>query len=118
MPKFYLVTKIEEALKDEGYVEAIIYGKRGIGKSVYALKVAHQAYVKLANMHPDDAWNEVLNRIVFHIAGFVMRVSQFDISKRLEIIIMDDAGFWLSTFNPHSWVFLCLSLSCKSSQVN
>ncbi len=43
----WLGSKIVEAYKTNGFESAIVFGKQGVGKTTYALKVAKEVYQRL-----------------------------------------------------------------------
>jgi hypothetical protein len=65
----------------------LVYGPLGVGKSVYALKVAAEVYGDL---------EKVKDFVVFHPKDFVDRCLRMsETGKREKLLIWDDAGLWL-----------------------
>jgi len=85
--KLTLSKLIKRAYERNGYVSAIVFGEMGIGKTSYALHVAAQVY---------GSWDKALDCLFFkpQDAIRVMRKA-LDSGKRIPVLIMDDAGFWL-----------------------
>lgn len=70
----------------------IVYGKRGIGKSSYAMQCAAYSYGTYDN--PD--WETMKEYIVFKPEDFVDRCLNMCIEEQREkVLIWDDAGLWL-----------------------
>lgn len=79
---------VDKAYYRDEFKLFIIYGPLGIGKSAYALKVAHEVY--------DGSWDQVKAHVVFHPEDFVNRcLDMSEKGKRDKVLIWDDAGLWL-----------------------
>lgn len=77
---------IKRAMKYNGLVTAYVYGPMGYGKTSYALHVGAEIY----------GWNKVLDYLFFEPDGALKLMKQAaKTGKRVPLIIMDDAGFWL-----------------------
>lgn len=91
--KYFLVDFIADAIENDEVQPIIVYGRRGGGKSTYALKTVVQYLMQHQGLECGDAFIEALKMLV-HTPQEV-----FDaISQRQRIMIWDDAGVWLSTY--------------------
>ncbi|WFO75633.1 hypothetical protein J4526_01765 [Desulfurococcaceae archaeon MEX13E-LK6-19] len=89
---YLLLSFIFDAIECNELQPIIITGRRGAGKSTYALKVVAQYFMR-QGLSCGEAYLEALNRIVHTPKEF------FDALKKYnDIIIWDDAGVWLSTY--------------------
>ncbi len=83
-----LIAKLaEKAYEIDGYVDALIYGDKGAGKSVYALISAFKIY---------NDWDTVLKHLFFspkEAIDFILE--KHERGERVKMIILDDAGLWL-----------------------
>ena len=96
-----LASFIERAWRRYSFIAAIIYGKQGAGKSVYAIKVAYDALKRIG-------WNvkstrEVYRRyMVFSAYQVLAKVKRAKNSEgrpsRLPVLIWDDAGVHGSSY--------------------
>jgi len=78
--------------RPHGFLGAIIWGNRSIGKTVYALKVAKQLFM-IDGYDEDESWQKAIDSCVFLIDDLVKAVKQHDYKNKAPIIIWDDAGF-------------------------
>lgn len=84
----YLASLIKRAFKSNLVVTAYVYGVFGHGKTSYALWTAYEVL---------GDWNKVLSHLFFSPSEAVLVISDaIKRRERLPIIIMDDAGLWLS----------------------
>lgn len=86
--------KIIGSYNTNGFFSAVIEGKRGIGKSSYALHVLHNIYSSLGY---DDvvAWDMTLDRTLFTIPEIVTFLRNASNTGRREVaFIWDDAGVY------------------------
>jgi hypothetical protein len=88
---WYLTEYILKA-RPHGFVGAIIWGDRSIGKSAYALKVAHQLFLH-DGCSDKEAWENAIDSCVFLIEDLILKVRQYNYRNRAKIIIWDDAGY-------------------------
>ncbi len=75
-----------------GIVDALVFGQRGIGKSVYALKVAEQIF-QYYGANEAEAWKLAMRSLKFTIQDFI-RLAK-DMTERdwiTPVVIIDDAG--------------------------
>lgn len=80
----------QQAYEREYYIGAIVYGGRGHGKSIYAMKVAYEVL---------GDWNKVLDAIVFRLEDVVSTLKEAVYkNERLKILIWDDAGVHASKY--------------------
>lgn len=61
-----------------GYVGAVIEGGRGEGKTVFCLKTQREVYQFFYGITRDDAWEKVLNDIIFSIDDLVKMLDNLD----------------------------------------
>lgn len=78
--------------RPHGFVGAIVWGNRSIGKTVYALKIARQLFL-IDGYSDNEAWQKALDSCVFLIDDLIKVVKQHDYKNKAPIIIWDDAGF-------------------------
>lgn len=82
-----LTNIIREAVKQDSIVTVYVYGAMGVGKTSYALWVAHEVL---------GGWDEVLKYLFFRPEDVIKTVAKaIDRGEKIPIIIMDDAGTWL-----------------------
>ncbi len=72
-----------------------VYGRTGAGKSIYAMKVAHDFY---------RDWDLLLNCIIFTPFDF-QEVSDYleEVGAWIPVIIWDDAGPWMELLKRTPW---------------
>jgi len=89
----YLLTGLMKSniMYDEG-LSIIIKGRKGVGKSTYAIKTAVQFFME-NDFDPGDAYFEVLKRIIHTPHEFRLGINRYN-----DLLIWDDAGVWLSTY--------------------
>ena len=101
-----LADKIVAAYRRGGFVSAIVYGRQGAGKSVYAIKVAYDALRRLGKV-PRSARSEVVFKryMVFSAHAFISKLRNASFSARIPVLIWDDAGVhggsYLHFVDPH-----------------
>ena len=78
--------------RPHGFVGAIIWGNRSIGKSSYAIKVARQLYL-IDGYSEDESWEKAIDSCVFLIDDLIRVVRKHNYQNKAPIIIWDDAGF-------------------------
>jgi len=87
MGKSIIAQLAEYAMKNNGFIDALIFGDKGGGKSVYALISAYQLY---------GDWDEALNHLFFDpFDALKLMKDALYAEERIPLIIMDDAGLWL-----------------------
>ena len=75
-----------------GFVGSIIVGDRGIGKSSYSLRVAHEIF-RYNGASPNDAWRKALSCLKFSITDVVNFLEKSAFSDEKEIVLIwDDVG--------------------------
>lgn len=73
----------------------VAMGKTGVGKSIYAMKIAHEFY---------KDWNNVLDYIVFTPFDFQEMIDYLEANDLwIPILIWDDAGPWMELMKRTSW---------------
>ncbi len=94
----WLGSKIIEAYKTNGFESAIVFGKQGVGKTTYALKVAKEVYQRLGH-EPHEAWEFALDSLFFELKDALRLMKIFRENDRtIPVIIFDDAGLWLQKY--------------------
>ncbi len=71
----------------------IIYGRKGGGKSTYAIKTVATYYMRREGLECGDAYQKALSTIAFSARDLLNRIDE-----DREIVIWDDAGLWGSTY--------------------
>ncbi len=94
---FILTQKILKAYRENGLVIAEVFGKQGVGKTTYALKVLREVYKELGY---EDPWGEALSHTFFDIKDALPILKEsVDNNKRIPAILFDDAGTWLIKYS-------------------
>jgi hypothetical protein len=94
----WLGSKIINAYKTNGFESAIVFGKQGVGKTTYALKVAKEVYQRLGH-DPQEAWEFALDSLFFELKDALRLMKIFRENDRtIPVIIFDDAGLWLQKY--------------------
>lgn len=84
---FITTDVINKAYYQDEFKLFVVYGPLGIGKSVFAMKVAAEVYGGLDN---------IKDYLVFHPKDFVKKcLTMSEQRKRDKLLIWDDAGLWL-----------------------
>ena len=79
---------IREAHRREGFISVLVFGSQGIGKTSYALHVAHEIY---------GDWNKALSHLFFNPKDMISLFKNYlRNGERIPLVISDDAGLWLS----------------------
>ena len=89
---FILAKKIAKA-HPNGFVGAVIEGKRAIGKTSYAIKVVKEVFKTIYGCNDVDAYNMALKHIVFNIEdviGILKNARQKE--EMIPALVWDDAG--------------------------
>ena len=101
----YLSKLIEEKYREGGYIQTIIYGEQGAGKTTYSIKVGAKT---LLNINPligrdiDYYMNITISSyMVFSIKEFIEKLKSVTWETRYPFIIVDDAGVGLSAYIAH-----------------
>jgi hypothetical protein len=75
--------------------------RKGIGKSVLAVKILIHTYYRYLNRLP--SWDDIKQYIVFKPSEFIELALRLSESKRrVPLIVWDDAGEWLSRFRSRT----------------
>lgn len=85
------IKAILNARRNNGLYSAIITGKRGIGKSSYALQILYRIFRSL-NYDVTTSWDMALNRIFYKVPEVVEFLDQASDKPGKDIFIWDDAG--------------------------
>ncbi len=97
---FWLTQKILKAFKNEGFVSAEIFGRQGIGKTTYALKVMREVYAHLGD---PDPWSRALQFTFFDVRDVLPYLKEANQRRiRIPVILLDDAGIWLDKYEWRS----------------
>ena len=76
-----------------GFVGAIVEGKRGVGKSSYCIKVQKEVYQDLYDLSDTDAYNMALKYTVFEIDEIITLCKEARKQKKMiPCLTWDDAG--------------------------
>ena len=75
-----------------GFTGALVLGRRGVGKSCYALRVAHEVF-RHSGMTPNNAWRAALECLKFEIPDVIkfLKISARQ-PEPARVIIWDDVG--------------------------
>ncbi|MEM3948248.1 MAG: hypothetical protein QXM76_01470 [Zestosphaera sp.] len=85
-----LSKKILKAYKHDDFVSAFVIGPQGIGKTTYAMLVAHEVY---------SDWNKVLDHLFFDPKEALPYFQEaLETGTRIPLVIFDDAGYHLSKY--------------------
>lgn len=75
--------------------------RKGIGKSVLAVKILIHTYYRYLNKIP--TWDDIKQYIVFKPKEFIeLALKLSETKKRIPLIVWDDAGEWLSRFRSRT----------------
>ncbi len=82
-----LASLIEFAYEKDKFIDALIFGKKGCGKSVYALITAYQVY---------RDWDLVFDHLIFNPLDALKKMKDaLESNERIKVLVFDDAGLWL-----------------------
>ncbi|QGA87263.1 DnaA-like protein [Sulfolobus spindle-shaped virus] len=95
-----LAREIVSAYKNNGFTNILIFGKQGVGKTTYALRVAKEVVKMLDNdITEEEAWSKALSYLVFTLEEAIQKMKavvelhkQGNINARLPLLILDDAS--------------------------
>lgn len=83
----------------------IVYGPYGYGKTSYSIKCIAEAYGEYKDgicIAPNYDWDMIKGHLYFHPKDFLAKLMSMAGSDRREkMIVWDDAGFWLSSYEWH-----------------
>lgn len=91
---YLLLHYMVDAIDSGEMMPVIIYGRRGAGKSTYAMKLAVQYQLQYMNRDCGEAYKRVLEEWLIHTPEEFTRA----VSSWKPIAVWDDAGVWLSTY--------------------
>lgn len=95
---FVLANKIAKAYKEHGFVEAIIYGRRGSGKSSYAIQVLRDFFMS-KGLSENEAYDEAIRVMKYRMGDIIEFVkTHADNGDIAPSLIIDDAGVGLSRY--------------------
>ncbi len=88
----YVVSKkIYYAYKTNGFFSAVVQGRRGVGKSSYALTIMHDLFVYMG--HEDSvAWQMAIDRMLYNISDIVSFIENSSGDKKEAVFTWDDAS--------------------------
>ena len=96
--KFVLTDLILREWFTYGFLSVITYGRQGVGKSIYNMKVAAEVFGYLKRKL---TWRELIDKyVVFDVDDLISRVREA--RSRIPVLIWDDAGVHGSSY----WWFL------------
>jgi hypothetical protein len=76
-----------------GHIQAIIYGNKRVGKTIYLIKTMMEQYRIIYGYSEEEAFREVLKRTYFTIREFVDDMKELDQTKGyIPSVHIDDAG--------------------------
>ena len=85
---------LADMIKADEPAPVIIYGRRGAGKTTYAMKTVAQYLMQYEGIECGEAYYKIITEyLVYHPRDFIERLR-----SHREVIIWDDAGQWLSTY--------------------
>jgi len=87
------IINILKARKTNGLYSSIIIGRRGIGKSSYAIQTLFQVFRTLG-YDKEESWEMALDRVLYTIPDVVKFLDNSRNKKDLDIFIWDDAGVY------------------------
>jgi len=74
-----------------GFVSALVSGRRGIGKSAYALKVAKEAYQEHLDLNEEQAWQKALDSLIFKMENIIEELNKYATSDNMALVrVLDD----------------------------
>lgn len=76
-----------------GFVSAIITGKRRVGKTMYSMQTVYQI-CRYNGMKEGDAWDVALNSIIFTMDDLIKAIRNRSHKNRRDFLIWDDAGVY------------------------
>jgi hypothetical protein len=91
---YLLLRYIVDAIDSGEMLPVIIYGRRGGGKSTYALKLAAQYQLQYMNRDCGEAYRHALEEWLIHTPEEFSRA----VTSWKPMVVWDDAGVWLSTY--------------------
>jgi len=82
--------------------QAVAFGDKGVGKTVYGLKIGEQVYQAFEDIDEEEAWNRATASMVFNIEEFE-ELTRFllESKKILPMILLDDAGVHMHSMTYH-----------------
>ena len=81
-----------------GHIQAMVYGKKRIGKSIYLIKSMMEQYRIVYNYDVDTAFNEVMKHTFFTIREFIDVIKELDRNKEYIVSChIDDAACGFSS---------------------
>lgn len=93
-----MTKKILECNKPKSYdfISAMVTGKRGIGKTVYCIKLVRQYYELKYGMDKDEAYRKAISSIIFSLDEMIHLMKTHTWKNRVDVIIFDDCGIFTS----------------------
>jgi len=89
---FILAKKIIQA-HPNGFIGAIVEGKRGMGKSAYCIKIMKEVYQTMYDCTETEAWKYALKHILFDLDDVIPFLKQAsDSDDMIPVCTWDDAG--------------------------
>lgn len=83
---------------------AFIWGRRGIGKTSYAVKATRSYYEHTKGVDSDTAYQMALDDILFSMDEMLKVLKSHGWRNKREVIIMDDVGVHFSGYHHSSFV--------------
>ena len=93
-PKYTMYDYIEEATAPgkPGYETIVIWGVQGAGKSNLLLQTGFWTYYKKGKISPSEAWNAVLQNLLFTPSQFIEKLKKIPKDIRIPWLGWDDIG--------------------------
>lgn len=96
-PETFIAKRIAKEHEKTGFVGVIIYGKRGYGKSAFALKTLFDLFHNGLGLEEQKAWEESLDRFLFDLPQIVNRLqTELEQKEPTPALVGDDAGVYFS----------------------
>lgn len=102
-PESKLAQDIFDSYNDRNFTGAIVYGKKGMGKSSYALWTIFDLYHNGFGYSKKDAWDMALGKTLHNLDQIIESMSEYidDPDNRSPVFHMDDAGAYFSGYAYH-----------------
>jgi hypothetical protein len=96
--------KIINAIDNNSFESALVVGKRSLGKSSYAIKVAKEVYQSLNDISELDAYQMAIDSICFSLDDIIKVMKTYHYENRKPVVIWDDAGAFGSGLMYHGHI--------------
>lgn len=92
---------LAEKIKKEhpnGFVSAVIYGQRGVGKSTYQMTVAKDLFMVDDGLEKKPAYRKALDKMLYRPGDLIREIEEGTRKGSKRIILLDDASAHLSKY--------------------